>query len=113
VAQLFTGLRKLRERLRRALFARKYGADAYDAVHGHELRAYLDQEYGQKGWSWELKLIDFDREHFEFDVRYDDCGAWAGVVAVAPHRPPDKRFRIIQKDEREWPPPEWRASPPM
>lgn len=98
---------KIREWLRRRWFARKYGIDAYDAVHGHELREFLDREYGQQNWSWELELLGMDREAFVFEVRYDDCGAWAGVVAVAPHRPPQERFRIIRKEEREWPPPGW------
>lgn len=100
-------LSKLQEWLRRKIFARKYGMDVYDSIHGHELRRFLDQAYGQRGWSWKLKLLGVDRERFVFEVGYDDCGAWAGVVAVAPHRPFPERFSIIRKEEREWPPPGW------
>jgi hypothetical protein len=106
VSLFFPDFGKLRERLRRLVFNRKYGIDAYDAVHGQEVRAFLDREYGQHNWSWELKLLDFDRPNSVFEVRYDDCGAWAGIVAVAPHRPLEERFRIVRKEERPWPPPE-------
>lgn len=103
-----SGFLKLRDKIRRWFFARKYGAEAYDAIHGRELREFLDREYGQQNWSWQLKLLGVDREHFVFEVHYDDCGPWAGVVAVAPHHPLEERFRILHKEEREWPPPEWR-----
>lgn len=101
----FPAFRRIRERLRRRMFARRYGIDAYDAIHGHELRKFLDHEYGQEGWSWQVKLLGVDRENSVFEVAYDDCGAWAGVVAVAPHRQGNDRFRIIRKEERPWPPP--------
>lgn len=104
---LFSLLGKLREWLRRRAFARKYGIDGYDLIHGRELRDFLDREYGQTHWSWEVKVLGLDREHAVFEVRYDDCGAWAGIVAVAPHHPPATRFRIVRKEERPWPPPDW------
>lgn len=100
-------LGQIRRRLRRWAFARKYGADCYDAVHGPELMAFLDHAYGLPNWSWQLRLLGVDREHFVFEVHYDDCGPWAGVVAVAPHHPLDQRFHIIRRETREWPPPEW------
>jgi len=100
-------LGRIRDRLRRWMFARKYGADCYDIVQGPELMAFLDHAYGLSNWSWKLKLVGADRNNFVFEVLYDDCGPWAGIVAVAPHRPLDQRFQIIRKEKREWPPPEW------
>lgn len=107
VGTYFSGIGKLREWVRRRIYARRYGLDVYDAIYGHELRGFLDREYGQQDWSWQLKLLGVNREHFVFEVRYDDCGAWAGVVAVAPHRPLDQRFHIVRKEERKWPPSGW------
>jgi hypothetical protein len=103
---MYLSIRQFHEALRRFLFNRKYGLGAYDTVYGADLRAFLDQEYGQERWSWVVKLNKVDRANSVFEVRYDDCGAWAGLVAVAPHRAPAGRYRIIKREEREWPPPE-------